>query len=57
MQGDINSSKAHFIVIQLAKNENHIKFLYTKITEINLTAFASRLFHEDFSSILGAKSD
>ena len=57
MQGDINSSKTHFIVLQLAKNENHIKFLYTKITEVYLSTFASRLFHEDFSSILGAKSD
>ena len=29
--------------------------MYTKITEVNLTAFAYRLFHEDFSSILLAK--
>ena len=28
---------------------------YTKITEINLSAFAYRLFHEDFSSIVRAK--
>ena len=28
-------------------------FLYTKILEINLFAFAYRLFHEDFSSIDG----
>ena len=29
--------------------------LSTKITEINLFAFTYRLFHENFSSILGAK--
>ena len=29
--------------------------LYTKITEVDLSAFAYRLFHDDFSSILGAK--
>ena len=29
--------------------------LCTKITEVNLFAFAYRLFHEDFSSILRAK--
>ena len=28
--------------------------LCTKITEVNLFAFAYRLFHEDFSPILGA---
>ena len=27
------------------------EFLYTKILEVNLFAFAYRLFHEDFSSI------
>ena len=27
---------------------------YTKILEVNLFAFAYRLFHEDFSSIIGA---
>ena len=26
---------------------------YTKILEVNLFAFAYRLFHEDFSSIIG----
>ena len=26
---------------------------YTKISEINLSAFIYRLFHEDFSSIVG----
>ena len=31
------------------------KKLCSKITEVNLSAFAYRLFHEDFSSILGAK--
>ena len=31
------------------------KVTYTKITEVNLSAFAYRLFQEDFSSILGAK--
>ena len=30
------------------------EFLYTKILEVNLIAFAYRLFHEDFSSINGA---
>ena len=28
-------------------------YIYTKILEVNLYAFAYRLFHEDFSSILG----
>ena len=28
----------------------------TQFTEVNLSAFAYRLFHEDFSSILQAKS-
>ena len=27
--------------------------LYTKITEVDLSAFVYRLFHEDFSPILG----
>ena len=30
---------------------------YTKILEVNLFAFAYRLFHEDFSSIDGALHD
>ena len=30
------------------------ELLYTKILEVNLFAFAYRLFHEDFSSIDGA---
>ena len=30
------------------------ELLYTKILEVNLFAFANRLFHEDFSSIIGA---
>ena len=29
------------------------EILYTKILEVNLFAFAYRLFHEDFSSING----
>ena len=29
------------------------ELLYTKILEVNLFAFAYRLFHEDFSSIVG----
>ena len=29
------------------------ELLYTKILEVNLFAFAYRLFHEDFSSING----
>ena len=29
------------------------ELLYTKILEVNLFAFAYRLFHEDFSSIDG----
>ena len=29
------------------------ELLYTKILEVNLFAFAYRLFHEDFSSIIG----
>ena len=29
--------------------------LCTKITEVNLSAFAYRLFHEDFSSIVRAQ--
>ena len=28
-------------------------YIYTKILEVNLFAFAYRLFHEDFSSIIG----
>ena len=28
---------------------------YTKITEVNLSAFAYRLFHKDFSSIVRTK--
>ena len=28
-------------------------FQYTKITEVNLSVFVYRLFHEDFSPILG----
>ena len=31
----------------------HNIVLYTKILEVNLFAFAYRLFHEDFSSIIG----
>ena len=27
--------------------------VYTKITEVNLSAFICSLFHEDFSSIVG----
>ena len=30
------------------------ELLYTKILEVNMFAFAYRLFHEDFSSIKGA---
>ena len=30
---------------------------YTKILEVNLFAFASRLFHEDFSTVNGALHD
>ena len=30
------------------------EFLYTKILEVNLFAFAYRLFHRDFSPINGA---
>ena len=29
------------------------ELLYTKILEVNLFAFAYRLFHEDFSSVIG----
>ena len=29
------------------------ELLYAKILEVNLFAFAYRLFHEDFSSIIG----
>ena len=29
------------------------ELLYTKILEVNLFAFAYRLFHEDFCSIIG----
>ena len=29
------------------------ELLYTKILEVNLFAFAYRLFHEDFSSVHG----
>ena len=29
------------------------ELLHTKILEVNLFAFAYRLFHEDFSSIIG----
>ena len=32
------------------------ELLYTKILEVNLFAFAYRLFHEDFSSIEGPVS-
>ena len=32
------------------------ELLYTKILEVNLFAFAYRLFHEDFSPINGAQS-
>ena len=32
----------------------NIGLKYTKILEVNLFAFAYRLFHEDFSSIDGA---
>ena len=31
-------------------------FIYTKILEVNLFAFAYRLFHEDFSSVVGTFS-
>ena len=36
---------------------SHIMNLYTKILEVNLFAFAYRLFHEDFSPIDGALCD
>ena len=29
--------------------------MYTKITEVNLSAFIYRLFHEDFSSLIRTK--
>ena len=32
-----------------------VSIIWTKITEVNLSAFAYRLFHENFSSILRAK--
>ena len=35
--------------------EMPLAMLITKITEVNLSAFAYRMFHEDFSSIHGAK--
>ena len=36
-------------------HEGHYRLLsYTKILEVNLFAFAYRLFHEDFSSVDGA---
>ena len=41
----------HFILTNVVINR------YTKITEVNLSAFAYRLFYEDFSSILGAKCE
>ena len=31
------------------------RVLCTNITEVNLSTFAYRLFHEDFSSVLGSK--
>ena len=33
------------------------ELLYTKILEVNLFAFAYRLFHEDFSPIVGVLHD
>ena len=36
--------------IQLCKFLLHMQ-IYTEITEVNLSAFVYRLFHEDFSSI------
>ena len=42
--------------IQTTNNKGdakHSTLHYTKILEVNLFAFAYRLFHEDFSSIIG----
>ena len=41
--------------ISVSKTINYELKDCTKITEVNLSAFAYRLFHEDFSLILGAK--
>ena len=30
---------------------------FTEITEVNLSVFASRLFHDDFSSLVGTQRD
>ena len=30
-------------------------YIYTDITEVNLSVFIYRLFHEDFSSLIGTK--
>ena len=33
-------------------NPMQLSFNYTEITEVNLSAFVYRLFHEDFSSLV-----
>ena len=39
------------------RNKDIVDLCYTKILEVNLLAFAYRLFHEDFSSSDGALHD
>ena len=36
------------------KQHINIRREYTETTEVNLSAFVYRLFHEDFSSLVGA---
>ena len=35
--------------------QNYIFYIYTKITEVKLSAIAYRLLHDDFSSFVRAK--
>ena len=51
----LNSNYVNPMLKCLEVNSNHIYCsyeYYTKIPEVNLTAFIYRLFHEDLSSII-----
>ena len=48
---DVNIGKRISMFIKNAKLHRSTIFVCTEITEVNLSAFVYRLFHEDFSSI------
>ena len=54
--GNVDNSSAITTCTTMGDNvvpQTYTPFKYTKIVEVNLCAFAYRVFHEDFSSIDG----